>query len=93
MMAPVHPLSTYQIGTAMPGPVDKVKFKFKIKDCSPLDCTSSLLINLKSGNYVENHSIPLFEVSNVVSITFVSNLKLTSLCSLMNLKKMSRVTR
>ena len=42
MMAPVHPLSTYQIGTAMPGPVDKVKFKSELEDCFPLICTTGL---------------------------------------------------
>ena len=50
MMVPVHPLSTYNIGTAMPGPVDKAKLKFKLKDCSPLYCISRLHVNLKSGD-------------------------------------------
>ena len=40
MMAPVHPLSTCDIGTAMPGPVDEAKLKFKYQDCSPLQSTS-----------------------------------------------------
>ena len=71
MMAPVHPLSTYQIGTAMPGPVDKAKFKFKLKNCSPLYCISRLLVNLKSDIYAKKKL----------------KLKLASLCSLMNLKK------
>ena len=30
-MAPVHPLSTFDIGTAMPGPVDKAKSKLNFK--------------------------------------------------------------
>ena len=77
----------------MPGPVDKAKLKFKLKDCSPLNCTSRLLVNLKSCNYVENHPFHKFEVSNVVFIQTVAKLELASLCSLMNLKKMSRVTR
>ena len=54
MMAPVQPLSTYNIGTAMPGPVDKAKLKLKLKDCSPLNCTSRLLANLKSVKNAEN---------------------------------------
>ena len=41
-MAPVHPLSTNNIGTAMPGPVDKAKWKLNIKDCSPLICAPGL---------------------------------------------------
>ena len=53
MMVPAHPLSTYNIGTAMPGPVDKAKLKFKLKDCSPLYCISRLLVNLKSDIYAE----------------------------------------
>ena len=52
-MAPVHPLSTYNIGTAMPGPVDKAKLKFKLKDCSPLYYISRLLVNLKSDIYIK----------------------------------------
>ena len=54
MMVPVHPLSTYNIGTAMPGPVDKAKFKFKLKDCSPLNCTSRLKAYLISGKFANN---------------------------------------
>ena len=53
MMVPAHPLSTYNIGTAMPGPVDKAKLKFKLKDCSPLNCISRLLVNLKSDIYAK----------------------------------------
>ena len=53
MMVPVHPLSTYNIGTAMPGPVDKAKLKFKLKDCSPLYYISRLLVNLKSDIYAK----------------------------------------
>ena len=30
-MAPVHPLSTFDIGTAMPGPVDKAKLQLNFK--------------------------------------------------------------
>ena len=56
-MAPVHPLSTFKIGTAMPGPVDKAKLKLKLKDCSPLNCTSRLLVNLKSVNNAENKKL------------------------------------
>ena len=54
MMVPLHPLSTYQIGTAMPGPVDKAKLKFELKDCSPLLCTSRLKAYFKSGKFVKN---------------------------------------
>ena len=46
MMVPVHPLSTYKIGTAIPGPVDEAKSKFRYQDCSPLYCTSRLYVNL-----------------------------------------------
>ena len=41
-MAPVHPHSTYNIGTAMSGPVDEAKLKLKLKDCSPLICAPGL---------------------------------------------------
>ena len=54
MMVPAHPLSTYNIGTAMPGPVDKAKLKFKLKDCSPLNYTSRLKANSRSGKFVSN---------------------------------------
>ena len=73
MMAPVHPLSTYQIGTAMPGPVDKAKLKYKLKDCSPLICTYRLKAYLRSGKFAKNKKIKL----------------ITSLCSLLNFKKIS----
>ena len=53
MMVPVHPLSTYNIGTAMPGPVDKAELKFKLKDCSPLYYISRLWVNLKSDIYAK----------------------------------------
>ena len=54
MMVPVHPLSTYNIGTAMPGPVDKAKLKFKLKDCSPLNYTSRLEVYFMSGKFVKS---------------------------------------
>ena len=41
----------------MPGPVDKAKLKLKLKDCSPLNCTSRLLVNLKSVNNAENKKL------------------------------------
>ena len=57
MRVPLHPLSTYQIGTAMQGPVDKAKLKFKLKDCSPLLCTSGLKAYFRSGKFVKNISM------------------------------------
>ena len=53
MMVPAHPLSTYNIGTAMPGPVDKAKLKFKLKDCSPLNYTSRLKAYFMSGKFAK----------------------------------------
>ena len=54
MMAPVHPFSTCDIGTSMPGPVDKAKLKFKLKDCSPLNYTSRLKAYFMSGKFAKN---------------------------------------
>ena len=54
MRVPLHPLSTYQIGTAMQGPVDKAKLKFKLKDCSPLNYTSRLKVYFMSGKFVKS---------------------------------------
>ena len=38
----------------MPGPVDKAKLKFKLKDCSPLNCTSRLKAYLRSGKFAKS---------------------------------------
>ena len=54
MMVPAHPLSTYNIGTAMPGPVDKAKLKFKLKDCSPLNYISRLKAYFMSGKFAKS---------------------------------------